>query len=396
MKKDMKGHEMSCMGRKTLHLCASLLLILLFILGCSQTPRVSSSAPLKETGLSAEPWSEADRLFTGDPHWLGGDGASSVDLGKGRILWLFGDSFINPGLSRSRQESVVIRNSIALQSGYNPAGATVRFFWNMDPSGPAPFFGPPAEGWYWPGAGIMVDQRLLIFLMKIRSASNDLGFEAYGWSAVAIDNSGDDPPFWTIRALAQSSDSYNVVVGSGSILKIGDHVYAFGVDPARQDLFLVRWGVESIQKGDLTNPQWWTGGSSGWVEQSALEKRPTEIISQVQVECTVHYEPVVERFVHIQSGDLMNPVLEARLSSAITGPWSSPMRFYQPQDAGDPRLLYYACKAHPELAGSDIVFTYAVNTLDEHRLLTDQTIYFPRFLKGTWNGPTVRSGSGNP
>ena len=40
------------------------------------------------------PWPEADSLFRSDPLWLGADAAFSVDLGRGRVLWLFGDSFV--------------------------------------------------------------------------------------------------------------------------------------------------------------------------------------------------------------------------------------------------------------------------------------------------------------
>ena len=45
-------------------------------------------------GIDAEPWPEADELFRSDPHWLGSDDAYSIDLGDGRVLWLFGDTFI--------------------------------------------------------------------------------------------------------------------------------------------------------------------------------------------------------------------------------------------------------------------------------------------------------------
>src|SRR5215467_7748298 len=43
---------------------------------------------------TAAPWPEADCIFRSDPRWLGADAAFSVDLGQGRVLWLFGDSFV--------------------------------------------------------------------------------------------------------------------------------------------------------------------------------------------------------------------------------------------------------------------------------------------------------------
>ena len=69
-------------------------------------------------GIGAlESWPEADQLFRHDPSWIGGDAAYSVDLGGGRVLWLFGDSFIAKSPARSRADASFIRNSVAIQSG---------------------------------------------------------------------------------------------------------------------------------------------------------------------------------------------------------------------------------------------------------------------------------------
>jgi hypothetical protein len=49
------------------------------------------AAARAQTGSSCP---EADRLFHSDPRWLGADAAFSIDLGGGRVWWLFGDSFV--------------------------------------------------------------------------------------------------------------------------------------------------------------------------------------------------------------------------------------------------------------------------------------------------------------
>jgi hypothetical protein len=51
-----------------------------------------TTAPRRSRPFRAEPWPEADALFRGDAHWVGGDGCYSIDLGDGRVLWTFGDS----------------------------------------------------------------------------------------------------------------------------------------------------------------------------------------------------------------------------------------------------------------------------------------------------------------
>ena len=50
--------------------------------------------PVEPPCFEAAAWREANQLFHRDPHWLGGDVASTVDLGGERTLWLFGDSWI--------------------------------------------------------------------------------------------------------------------------------------------------------------------------------------------------------------------------------------------------------------------------------------------------------------
>jgi len=115
--------------------------------------------------IAAERWKEAEKIFRSDPHWLGGDGATSVDLTHGRVLWLFGDSFIDPSGSGLRRASDLVRNSIAIQTGYDPTCAEMKFSWKMKGGKPAAFFERKGDSWFWPGSGIMVGNRLLIFLM---------------------------------------------------------------------------------------------------------------------------------------------------------------------------------------------------------------------------------------
>ena len=55
--------------------------------------------------IEAERWEEAEKIFHSDPRWLGGDGATAVDLSAGRAVWLFGDSFIAASASGSRRRS---------------------------------------------------------------------------------------------------------------------------------------------------------------------------------------------------------------------------------------------------------------------------------------------------
>lgn len=55
------------------------------------------------TGPTASGWPEADLLFHKDAHWVGADDAYSVDLGGGRVLWLFAvRSFLQTQRARAK------------------------------------------------------------------------------------------------------------------------------------------------------------------------------------------------------------------------------------------------------------------------------------------------------
>jgi hypothetical protein len=365
--------------RRTRRFCL-IFAILLCLISCGlKTPPYN----LERTTftISGEPWPEADRLFKGDDHWLGGDGASSIDLGEGRVLWLFGDSFINQASSGDRRDAAIIRNSIAIQADYDPSTASVSFYWHTKDGKPSSFFGEGESHWYWPGDGIRINDTLIIFLMEVSESDNELGFDVTGWQAVTIDNPDDDPETWHIDRIDTPANQFGVIIGSACVLRIDTYVYAFGADSKKRDAYLIRWPVSALIKGDLSLPQWWAR-ERGWISQENMTELPPPLFTEGQMEYTVSYVPEIGKYLQIQTASLLRPSLAYRSAETITGPWSPLKEFYDPTEAGQNSLLIYAGKSHPALTGAGVVFTYAVNSTDSERLLKDTGIYYPVFLKG--------------
>jgi len=138
--------------------------------------------------FEASAWPEADSVFRRDPHWVGADGASSVDLGDERTLWLFGDTFIDPTGMHSRSGAIMVANTVAVQHGTDPTRASLTFYWGRASDGhPTAFFEDQGEELFWPGDGIRVDDRLVVFLARtIRDSGSPLGFRHAGWAAVMV------------------------------------------------------------------------------------------------------------------------------------------------------------------------------------------------------------------
>jgi hypothetical protein len=341
-------------------------------------------------GISTEPpafriearrWEEAEKIFHSDPRWLGGDGATSVDLGDGRLLWLFGDSFIDLTGAGVRRATDFVRNSIAIQTGYDPSKARMQFFWKMKGPEPAAFFTRSGESWLWPSSGIMVGKRLLIFLMKIQKAENELGFDVSGWKAVWIENPGKTPDQWKLTWLI-SPQQDNLIVGSGNPILENGFLFVFAADSRNRDVYLVRWSEEAARAGTLTAPRWWAGDHAGWAGPEDRGSEPRRIMEKGQMEFTVEYSPERKTYLQVQTLDIMDPCVAFSTAGSITGPWSSRACFFAPPEKGIAGNLIYAGKSHPMLSGSEMVFTYVVNSTKEENLLKDMSIYFPVVLKG--------------
>jgi hypothetical protein len=358
------------------------------------------AAPLHAQGLhpggsvliEAQPWEEAQKLFRTDVHWLGGDGASSVDLGDERVLWLFGDSFVNPAGSRSRRDAALVRNSVAIQKGYAPATAKMTFSWRTLGNRPRSFFHEEGTEWFWPGSGIRIRDVLLLFLMRVRRTDNALGFEPSGWKAVLVPNPDSPPTLWGM-VNPRVPKTGRILVGSSSVVIADGFLYAFGTDGKDQSVYTVRWPLADAAGGTLLAPQWWVGPDRGWTGALAPGHRPVPVFTGGQAEFTVHFETDLKGFIQVQTLSLADPCLAARFTGGISLPWSVPECFFQPPERAVRGLLIYAGKAHKVFEGADLAFTYAVNTMDVERLMSDMEIYYPVVLKGSFTvKPQERAG----
>ena len=329
-------------------------------------------------------WPAADKLFRGDPCWVGGDGAYSVDLGKGRILWMFGDSLIDPTGSHSRKSAGVkmIGNSLAIQTGSDPSAAKIRFYWKtaLDRT-PSAFFADSGADRFWPGGGIRVRDRLLLFLMRVKTVPDGLGFDVCGWDAVLIRNPDAAPPDWKMEWLETPRNQLQVIVGSAGVLRDRGYVYAFGSnEPGNACAYLVRWPERDARNGMLLHAQWWDG--CGWSsKEPAGNNFAAPVLRKAGTEFTVHRDPKTGKFVMIHSAGFGPADIVLREADQPNGPWSAPEPLFRPPEFHVPRIMIYQGKAHPGLTGADLVLTYSTNSLDLKNLFADAAIYYPRFVR---------------
>lgn len=323
---------------------------------------------------------EADSFFRKNPHWKGGDGAASIDLENGNLLWLFSDTFINQDSSGGRKRSSLIRNSVAIQEGYDLARSKITFYWNQSNSSgnPDAFFSMKGPHWLWTGHGIMVKDKLIIFLLREEEVNTGLGFKAVDWEAVIVSNPHDNPLHWKMSFL-KVPETFGTIVGSASVLKDDRYVYAFGsVEPVTHEVYLLRWKWEDVYRGHLQNPQWWFGKQ--WKERKQEKDIPESLFTGA-TEYSVYYDSALRKFIQIQAFGFGKADIGIRMSDRIEGKWSNPFLVYTPDYSDIKSPLMYAVRAHPEIKGNGLIVTYNINSSDLTELLGNQSIYFPKIIQ---------------
>ena len=351
--------------------------------------------------LAATRWVEAGARFRGVGPWLGADSAYSVDLHDGRVLWLFGDTFIDPARdgSRTNGPNVFLRNSVALQTaapgsagaaGHNLSRSELQFFTGPERSGAATsFFPETSDGdWFWPLHGFRLEHGpLLLFRMRVSKVDTGFGFKVTGWDAVAVDDPDAAPDTWTLRAVAGQPRGADRLLGA-SVMRHDDQLYVYAVRNSDDDhaVYVARIALAELRgltSHAFSDPEWFT--ARGY-ERLSTGATPVAIIPDGQIELSVHYEPQLRRFVEIQTRGLFvsEPATAVvwRTSPLPEGPWSEARVLWKPAapaGADATKLLAYAAKAHPEQLGPGLMVTYMENDVS-HPVPMD-AVYYPEVLR---------------
>jgi hypothetical protein len=340
---------------------------------CSDTARPALSA-------SAIRVAEEDAVFHQDPRWLGGDAAYSIELGGGRSLWLFGDSFIATSPARVRSEAAFIRNSVAVMTGTDLGSVTMQFAWR-EATAPTSFFAETGDHWFWPGGGVRVPGGpAIVFLNDIRPDSNEgLGFAGAGFTAVRIPDPSGPPAGWAIEPTTVAAPPFAKTSNVACTTLHDGFLYALVTGNAAHDGWFARWPLAALS-GDPGAPTWWTG--NGWTAQASVTGSPAVVVADGATECSLHFDVPTSTWVYVYSRGFGKTTVAVRTSSSVTGPWSAPIDALTPPESLVERPFVYAAKAHPQLRLDDgaLLVTFADNSFTFADVLDPakaSTLYWP-------------------
>ncbi|MBL7100814.1 MAG: DUF4185 domain-containing protein [Nanoarchaeota archaeon] len=334
---------------------------------------------------SIKPLPQYNKLFYNQKGWTGADGSYSVKLSDDITLWLYSDTWVsNITEDKQRKNATIINNSIALQHGKDPLTSSVKFFWGDTKNGKPTAFITPADdiGWFWLFNGIVIENKLYLFLMQTTQTDNKsvFGFKFIQTWLAQIENPHDNPKKWRItqHKLPWNKSPDDKLFFGSALVKEGDFVYIYGYkEDKKQGRSMI---IARTPANRITDFKQWRFLSNGhW--QTNMDNI-SNLFNGIATEYSVSYQSSIKQYVAIYSENGMSKKILARFSPTPIGPWSSPYKLYEcPEYDWHQNYFCYAAKAHPTISKEhDLIVTYVCNSTDFWQVAQDTRIYWPRFL----------------
>jgi hypothetical protein len=387
---------------------AGVFVALLF--GCVLRPS-PETAPDDFAAAEAPSW---DAVFLRTKGWTGADGINTADLLDGRILWMFGDTWIGDiRQGRHAENSELVSNTLAVHekpdagNGTPPDPKAVRFYWEQSGRKNQAWIRPDlagGSGWYWPsGNGLMVKDafgkyRLLFFMNQLAQSPGSSEMWAFYRSKnvlVIVGNPDQEVLDWRVQKVSVPlSLSAGGKIGWGvTLLSVpdtgqtqGSHLYIYGIDESdiqNKKLILARSAAGRVEDAD----NWQAYHGNGVWGAIAPECYP--IAEHLASELSV--EPVVIGgnlwYVMVHSEDGFGSHILVRMAKRPEGPWSKPFPVYQVEGIrNDKSLVTYAAKSHACISRSgELLVSYVINAIDFDKVSENADLYRPRFIRISLN-----------
>lgn len=332
---------------------------------------------------AASPAPDLDARFASTEGWLGADGIYSVGLPNNLTAWIFSDTWTGIIKDGRRTQPRMINNSVGLTDGSGPA----RFFYPADANGKAAslFTPPDGRGWFWPVASVLDNGILRVFAWRIEKAGGGgaFGFKAFGTALAEIDNPADAPTSWRQRWRdVPAPQTPSLFWGSCALVRDGyTYLYGYTENGAKGLAFQRYMILARVPAGKLGVFAAWRYFAKGtWLADAAQAER---LCPSVACEYTVTFIPSRKRFLLVTHDMFLSPKIVARTAENPWGPWSDKHELFTcPEAAAKPGVFCYAAKHQPVFSTDDtLVISYAANGNDMNTVLSDPSLYVPRFIR---------------
>ena len=201
-------------------------------------------------------------LNTRGPVWDGSDGGIPINLGDGRRLWMFGDTFTGPtDGTHVLPGGGFVRNSVAVESGscftYRLGGSAVATDYFTRPQVPG------TSRWYWPESGVADPAAGVVYVAMARMETNpQVADPAWAWQSTGADLLTLDGKSLVQRS-AQPMPAPGGHVWGTAMISSGGYVYLYAHGPS-STLYVAR-----ATPNNLADGHWAFADGSTWTTNAA-------------------------------------------------------------------------------------------------------------------------------
>jgi hypothetical protein len=302
--------------------------------------------------------------------WTGADGAMSILLPDGRVVWDFSDTFlgyVNSDGSRPPGQ-LLINNSMIVQAN----GALVQTLHGGTAQAPTALIIPAEQdAWYWVGDMTVEADRLRVFVMEfIRTGPGIFDFQ---WIGNAI--ASFVLPDLTLENVVPTHGENNVMYGA-AVLEDGGYTYIYGTeDVSGTEKYL---HIARATAGNLLGTwEFYTG--TGWSSDPTASARLLEGVGN-----GFGVTKFGNRYLLFTMNTLVAFSDQLLMYSANNpaGPFGQRTRVYSTPESQH-GLFTYDVHVHPEFTDVNgrLLLSYDVNSFDPNDLLTNVDNYRPRFIR---------------
>jgi hypothetical protein len=295
--------------------------------------------------------------------WTGGDATYSIDLADGRILWLFGDTFLGTVHGdRSREGGKLIRNTFVVQQGDE-----LVTMYKGTPEAPQAYISPlNSNEWYWPLDGTVINGELQLLLGRF---GTDGTGGMWDFHYVGIDMASISLPDLVVKDIKPVQESGEISYGS-CVLEDDAYIYIYGITTVWLNKFA---HVARSPGGDLKN-EWEYFDGQNWISEPSSYPIHSGVSDQFSViRDNGKYYLITHKIIF--GGEIL--IFE---SDAPEGPWSNERTLYCTPESGG-NIFTYNSFVHPELSETgELRISYNINSFEFSDLFENADNYRPKFV----------------
>ena len=300
--------------------------------------------------------------------WTGGDGAISYHLPDGRVMWLWGDSFLDTVYADRHRPVIGFIHNQLTTTDIN--GGNFKTYYGGTKKNPKPYFEATGSLFYWPCFAFMSknNTNVYVFLDKVQAH----GGGAFDFSIVGVDVAVLNYPSLSIQKIVPFTTDTTVNWAGDAFESNDGYVYLYGSESTKYNKFV---HVARISKANPLRVAYWNG--SAWTTNAASSARVLGGVS----EGYSFFQYQGKQYLLSQE-NLLGPGIYIWDAASPVGPFTKKRLIYTtPQTVGGIPVWTYNAKAHIEFTqNNQLLVGYCTNSQTTNGLYKNADTYRPYFV----------------